>query len=340
MEKNKEKCYEIAKQIYQLDKDVYECVGSSLGRTFTGDEATCVEEITRLLITRPQGHEIRSDIALIGNMARTIKNKEDHHRMMTQYNEILKKIAAIPDSFGSVDIINENLAALNTSNLRQKFSPDDHLIICIGRTHGSAGTDIGFALADKLKINYYDAEIFSAVLKRLQAEQDERIKDSSAYPDKANLEVAFAAPKRMTLRDHARQFSRYHGLSKRDAVFFNQSDLICDMAKKEDFIVMGRCADVILTNNHIPHISIFITAPFERRVQRAMEMHPDFNEKKAKHMLRQLDRQHESYYRFYTGRRWGNADNYDLCINSSAYGIEGSVDFILRMLKNSEEKEA
>ena len=106
MEKNKEKCYEIAKQIYQLDKDVYECVGSSLGRTFTGDEATCVEEITRLLITRPQGHEIRSDIALIGNMARTIKNKEDHHRMMTQYNEILKKIAAIPDSFGRVDIIN------------------------------------------------------------------------------------------------------------------------------------------------------------------------------------------------------------------------------------------
>ena len=54
-----------------------------------------------LLITRLQGHEIRSDIALIGNMARIIKNKEDHHRMMTQYNEILKKIAAIPDSFGS-----------------------------------------------------------------------------------------------------------------------------------------------------------------------------------------------------------------------------------------------
>ena len=44
-----------------------------------------------LLITRLQGHEIRSDIALISNMARIIKNKEDHHRMMTQYNEILKK---------------------------------------------------------------------------------------------------------------------------------------------------------------------------------------------------------------------------------------------------------
>jgi len=40
-------------------------------------------------------------------------------------------------------------------------------------------------------------------------------------------------------------------------IFFNQSDLICEMAKKEDFIVMGRCADVVLTNHRIPHISSF-----------------------------------------------------------------------------------
>ena len=120
-------------------------------------------------------------------------------------------------------------------------------------------------------------------------------------------------------------------------MFFNQSDLICDMAKKEDFIVMGRCADVILTNNHIPHISIFITAPFERRVQHIMELHKDYNEKKAKKMLKQLDRQHQDYYNFYTGRRWGNADNYDLCMNSAAYGITGSVDLILRMLTRAEE---
>ena len=59
-----------------------------------------------------------------------------------------------------------------------------------------------------------------------------------------------------------KDFKKYHGLPVQDAIFFNQSDLICDMAKKEDFIVMGRCADVILTNNHIPHISIFITASF------------------------------------------------------------------------------
>ena len=258
--------------------------------------------------------------------------------IMTEYNRILMDVVALPTSFARGDILDAKAAGLNALQFKARFGKDNHRIICISRTYGCGGNEIGFMLADKLKINYYDAEIFSAVLKRLQAEQDERIRDSSAYPDKANQEVAFAAPKRMTLRDHVRQFSRYHGLSKRDAVFFNQSDLICDMAKKEDFIVMGRCADVILTNNHIPHISIFITAPFERRVQRAMEKHQGMSEKKAKHLLKQLDRQHESYYRFYTGRRWGNADNYDLCINSSVYGIEGSVDFILRMIKSSERQ--
>ena len=326
MENNRQNCYEIAKRMYQLDKDVYECLGSSLGRTFTGDEATCIEEITRLLVTRPQGHEIRSDIALIGNMARTIKDKEDHRKMMTEYNEILKKIAEIPESFGSVDIINENIAALNTSNLRQKFSPDDHLIICIGRTHGSAGTDIGFALADKLKINYYDAEIFNQVLKRLDAEKED-ITDQGNYLEemKGKFEKDTGAGR------FFKDFKKYHGLPVQDAIFFNQSDLICDMAKHEDFIVMGRCADVVLTNHRIPHISIFITASFDQRVRRMMELN-GLNYKQAEHLLKKLDKRHERYYHAYTGKKWGDAVNYDLCINSASYGIEESVELIERMI--------
>ncbi|WP_075680962.1 cytidylate kinase-like family protein [Roseburia sp. 831b] len=326
MENNRENCYEIAKQIYHLDEEVYKCVGSSLGRTYTGDEATCVENITKLLITRPQGHEIRSEIALIGNMARTIKNKEDHHRMMKEYNDILKKVEKIPSSFGSVDIINENLAALNSSNLRQHFSPEDHLIICIGRTHGSAGTDIGFALADKLKINYYDAEIFKQVLKRLDAEK-EQVVDHSDY----KTELREKIHKNTNIGKFFENFNRYHGLPTQDAIFFNQSDLICEMAKKEDFIVMGRCADVVLTNHRIPHISIFITASFEQRVHRMMELH-NLNYKQAVLLLTKLDRKHERYYRHYTGKKWGDAVNYDLCINSASYGIEESVELIERMI--------
>ena len=247
--------------------------------------------------------------------------------MMTEYNEILQLLLAIPKGFGSVDILNENMAALNTSNLRQKFSPDAHLIICIGRRHGSAGTDIGFALADKLKINYYDAEIFKRVLKRLDAEK-EGFADEGNYDEEFRNNMANKEPKKESFLQN---FRKYHGLPVQDAIFFNQSDLICEMAKKEDFIVMGRCADVVLTNHRIPHISIFITASFDQRVHRMMELH-NLNYKQAAHLLQKLDKKHENYYHTYTGKKWGDAVNYDLCINSASYGIEESVELIERMI--------
>ena len=112
---------------------------------------------------------------------------------------------------------------------------------------------------------------------------------------------------------------------------------LLEMAKKEDFIVMGRCADVILTNNRIPHISIFITAPFEQRVRRMMEVN-NLPLKEAVRRLKKIDKGHEQYYHFYTGRKWGDAVNYDLCINSACYGIEESVELIERMIDIHPEK--
>ena len=340
MEYTQESLRELAERIYDLDAEVYTRLGSSLGRVFNRDRERCVTEIVQLMMQRDSGHQLRSELALISNMARTIPDKESRSMIMREYTGILHEVMALPTSFGDGDVLDQRMASLNALNLENRFTGKDHLIICISRTYACGGNEIGFTLADRLRINYYDAEIFSAVLKRLEAEKD-HVKDLSSYPgktlDMANQETAFAKPQKMTLKTWAAEFSRYHGLSKRDAIFFNQSDLICEMARHEDFIVMGRCADVILTNNHIPHISIFITAPFERRVQHIMELHKDYNEKKAKKMLKQLDRQHQDYYNFYTGRRWGNADNYDLCMNSAAYGITGSVDLILRMLTRAEE---
>ena len=78
--------------------------------------------------------------------------------------------------------------------------------------------------------------------------------------------------KHTDLKTWFREFNRYHGLPKQDAVFFNMSDLICELAKSEDCVIMGRCADTILKNNHIPHISLFISAPFQVRVQHVMDI--------------------------------------------------------------------
>lgn len=333
MEYTQEMLRELAERIYDLDAEVYAQLGSSLGRVFNRNREDCVRDMVELMTTRKQGHQLRSELALISNMARTIPDKEIRKMVMTEYNSILQQVIALPTSFGEGDVLDQDMASLNALNLRERFGENDHRIICIGRTYGCGGNEIGFTLADALKINYYDAEIFSEVLKRLEAEKD-MVEDRASYtygPEQKNLERAFAAAQKMSLKDHMREFSRYHGLSKRDAVFFNQSDLICDMAKREDFIVMGRCADVILTNNRIPHISIFITAPFERRLRRTMEVHK-LEEKQARRLLKKLDRQHNYYYNYYTGRKWGNAVNYDLCLNSAAYGIEGSVEFIKKII--------
>ena len=155
--------------------------------------------------------------------------------------------------------------------------------------------------------------------------------DRASFAHKQNLNQSIDVKDR-SFREKLREFNRYHGLPKEDAVFFNQSDLLHEMAQREDFVIMGRCADVILTNQRIPHISIFINAPFEMRARHVMQT-DDLNYKAACKLLRKLDRQHRHYYEFYTGREWGNSVNYDLCINSSSYGIEGSVQLIERIIK-------
>ena len=326
MEDNQKKYTELANRIYDLDGAVYECVGSSLGRTFTGGRERTVRTLSMLMYTKPDGHLLRSELALISNMARTIKNKEEKSRMMTEYNEILMEIEKLPDVFGKVDILDDERVRLNLAAKREKLSENDHLVICISRTQGSAGNDIGFELADNLKINYYDVEIFDQVMKRLEADKDavndaENFVDFNKYTKKSGG----------SLKTRFREFNRYHVLPKQDAVFFNMSDLICNLAKTEDCIIMGRCADMILKNNHIPHISLFISAPFSVRVEHIMAVR-NMNLKQAVRFLKKMDRQHRKYYQFYTGEKWGKPENYDLCINSANYGIKETIDVIRRMI--------
>ena len=194
------------------------------------------------------------------------------------------------------------------------------------RTQGSAGNDIGFELADNLRINYYDVEIFDQVMKRLEAEKGE-------VQDKENFTEfnKYGKKTHEGLKAKLKELNRYHGLNKQDAVFFNMSDLICDLARTEDCLIMGRCADAILKNNHIPHISIFISAPFQVRVQHVMDVR-NMNMKQAVKFLKKMDKQHRKYYEFYSGEKWGKPENYDLCINSANYGIKETIDVIKRLL--------
>ena len=326
---------EIARRIYDLDAEVYRVLGSSLGRVFNSDRDMTVRRLANLMGDFTQGHYLRSELALISNMARTIPVKADRSRLMTEYNEILHALDKLPTNFNSLDILDPKMAHLNSLRLNRRFDQGNHLVVCIGRTYGSAGTDIGFALADALKINYYDSEIFTEVLERMEADH-KSVQDRVSFAHKQNLNQSLGLDRYRGIKARLQEFNRYHGLPTEDALFFNQSGLLCDMAKREDFIIMGRCADVILSNNGIPHISLFINAPFNLRVRRVMDT-DGLDKKGAVKLLHQLDRRHRHYYEFYTGRRWGDPANYDLCLNSASYGIDGSVALVRQLIEKSRE---
>lgn len=135
------------------------------------------------------------------------------------------------------------------------------------------------------------------------------------------------------MKSKLRNMYRYHGLNREDAVFFNMSDLICNLARTEDCIIVGRCVDIILRNNYIPHISLFISAPFEVRLQYMMNVR-EMDQKTAVKFLKKMDRQHKKYYEFYTSEKWGTPENYDLCINSANYEIKETIEIIERLIIN------
>lgn len=324
MEFYDEKIKALAIEIYELDAEVYEKLGSSLGRVFNGEKNICIRNIMEDLHSRQNSSRIRSELALISNMARTIKDHDTRHDIMVKYNEIVNAVSELPTGFADGDILDPKIADLNTVNLKDRFKTGDHLIICIGRSCGCGGNEIGFALADKLRMNFYDVSVMNEVFKQMEGD------------DAAQATATFQKKTKKTLKKRFRSFKKYHGLGADDVLFFDTTKFLVQKAKEEDFIVMGRFADAILTNNHIPHISIFITAPEKRRIKRFVEINKNVTPNQAKKWIESEDKRHLKTYKFYTGRKWSKASNYDICINSASYGIKGSTELIIRMLQLDE----
>ena len=326
MEQLNARCRALAEKIYALDETIYQELGSSLGRTLIGSREKVLSVLERELSLRPQGQLILSDMALIGNMARTLPEGPARKQLLTEYNDIIVELKALEEEIAKGDISDQTRVFLNPFVTGAKpFSKDDHLVICIGRSYGSGGTEIGFQLADDLHINYYDATIFKDVLERLQAKRE-------ASPNQDIIESLDKIRRAHGMNLFTSNLNRFHGLPTADALFFNQSQYIEELARKEDFVVMGRSADVILKNAGIPHISIYITAPFESRVKRLMEMY-SLNFKEAAQLVKREDKAHRHFYHRYTGYQWGAAVHYDLCINSASYGIHESEELIIRVIK-------
>ena len=204
-------------------------------------------------------------------------------------------------------------------------------IYTIGREFGSGGREVGEKLAAKLGIKLYDKELLQQAAKdsgfceEIFENHDEKPTNSFLYSlvmDTYSVSGYSAAP--------------FLDMPLNHKVFLAQFETIKKIAEKESCVIVGRCADYILEQAELDHISLFIAAPFEWRVQRKMEQ-LSIDEKEATSMVRKKDKDRKAYYDYYTGRSWGRPHNYDLCINSSRLGIEVTAEKLAEMVLQLEK---
>ena len=110
-------------------------------------------------------------------------------------------------------------------------------------------------------------------------------------------------------------------------VFLAQFDTIKKIAEEGPCVIVGRCADYALAETG-KCISVFIHAAFEDRMERISRKFPQEDPSRIRDMIIKTDKSRANYYNYYSSKKWGRAESYDLCVNSSVLGIDGTVELI------------
>lgn len=197
-----------------------------------------------------------------------------------------------------------------------------NIIINIGRQFGGGGLGVASELGRKLGIPVYDKELirkaaqdsgFSAELFEQSDEKRRTFSLSSIFTS------IYTSPTENYMSDNG--------------LFEIQCETIRKIAEQGSAVIVGRCSDYVL-RDFDNTLNIFLTSPLSVRVERICERH-DLPEDKAEALILQKDRSREEYYNYFTFGNWGVASTYDLCIDSSILGIEGTADFIIDFARRS-----
>ena len=200
-------------------------------------------------------------------------------------------------------------------------------IITIGRQLGSGGRTIGKKLAERLGIAYYDRELINLASKEsgICGEFFEKADEKTS----GGLLKAFA----MGFSMNSAIFQNNDYLSN-ESLFQIQSDVIRKVAAEGSCVLVGRCAAYILRDES-NCLNVFVTARMEDRIKRVLEYNNELKENEVEEFINKADKSRSAYYNYYTDKVWGAAASYDLCVNSSYYGIKATVDYILTFLENN-----
>ena len=203
-------------------------------------------------------------------------------------------------------------------------------IITIGRQFGSGGREIGEKLANHFGIKYYDKELLTRAAKEsgfceeMMHNHDERPTNSFLY----NLV--------MDTYSFGYNSSAFVDMPISHKVFLAQFDTIKKIADEGPCVIVGRCADYALSE-YKNCLHVFIHADEKSKIKHIMEKHGDVTtEQKARDMMIKKDKQRQSYYNYYSSKKWGRADSYDLTINSGILGEDGTVKLLIQYVEDFE----
>ncbi len=193
------------------------------------------------------------------------------------------------------------------------------LLIALGREFGSSGREIAEKLGQRLGITVYDKNILNELHERFGFDMktlDER--------EEKPVNVLFSR--------------KIRGLSSsvEEVIAERQFEIIKEKAAKgESFIILGRCGEFLLKDYANLH-TFFIRGEEGVKVRTVMERY-DLAEESARELMRRRDRQRKQYHNFHCDSKWGDSRTYDLCLNSSALGVDGSVELLYNYLALQKE---
>ena len=190
-------------------------------------------------------------------------------------------------------------------------------IITISREFGSGGRFIGEEVAKKLGIAYYDKNIINEIAEKSGLSPEYIQENAELSPKKGLFAYAFAG------RDVT-------GKSVEDLVYEAQRKVILELAEKESCVIIGRNADYILKDRD-DVLNVFIHGDTPEKIQRITRLY-NVEEQKAVKMMADIDKRRMANYNFYTNQKWGKADNYTLCLNSSQLGYDRCEKIIMECI--------
>ena len=196
-------------------------------------------------------------------------------------------------------------------------------IITISREFGSGGRTVGRMVAEQLGIPFYDKELVDQVALESGFAPKFVEEHGEHAPTKSLFSYAFA-PQGVP--------GIMNGLSTADFLWNIQCSVILQLADKGPCVIVGRNADYILKDRP-DCLHAYIHADMDYRADRIVRLYGD-SEKSPQTRLQEKDKRRKVNYQHYTGRSWGQAQNYDVCLCSSTLGEERCVDILLDMVKN------